>query len=179
MERTGGLRSAGAVASDVRGKLSVKLAPMKIENAHELEMSLWHLMRTMLVNIADVQAKIVFSGVTYFIENVGKPFCRKPYRIPVFPKRFNLTTVGRLRNEFRESLHLRIFRRRKRNIGKHVLRSCIGSSFTHSPMTPHFSEAPAVPSKSQGEEGTCHGDGNSDIEKFSALKNDWQHIHNR
>ena len=168
MERTGGLRSAGTVVSDVRGRLNAKFAPMEI--ALELEMSFCQLMRTMLVETANMQAKIVLSGFTNFLENVGKPFCRKPYRIPVYPKRFNLTTVGRLREEFRESLQLRISRRRKRNIGKHVLRSCICSSFTHSPMTPHFSDAPAVPSKSQGEEGTCYGDENTDNEKFSALK---------
>ena len=53
-------------------------------------------------------------------------------------------------------------------MGKHALRSGICSSFMRSPMTPHFSDAPAVPSKSQGEEGICHG--GADNDKFSALK---------
>ena len=116
MERTGGLRSAGTDVSDVRGKLLAKFAPM--ENALELEKSFVQLMRDMLVEIASTQQKSVLSGFTDFLEHVGEPFCRKPYQIPVYPKRFNLTTVGKLRKEFRESLQLRIFRRRKRDIEK-------------------------------------------------------------
>ena len=39
-----------------------------------------------------------------------------------------------------------------------------------SPMTPHLSDAPAVPSKSQEEEGICHGDAATDNEQLNASK---------
>ena len=155
MERTGGLRSAGTDVSDVRGQLNAKFAPM--ENAHEFEMSLWHLMRAMIVEIIGMQQKMAIESLVYFCKHVGKPFCRKSRKLQVYPKRFNLTTVGKLQREFRESLQLRIFRRRKRNIGKYVLCSGICSSFMRPTMTPQFNEAPADPSKSQEEEGICHG----------------------
>ena len=92
MERT--LRSAGTDVSDVRGQLNVKFPPMEI--ALKLEMSLWQLMRTMLVEITSMQQKMAIESLVYLGKHVGKPFCRKSRKLPVHLKRFNLTTVGKL-----------------------------------------------------------------------------------
>ena len=155
MERTGGLQSAGTDVSDVRGQLNAKFAPM--ENAHEFEMSLWQLMRTMVVEITSMQQKMAIESLVYFCKHVGKPFCRKSRKLQVYPKRFNLTTVGKLQRGFRESLQLRIFRRRKRNIIKYVSCSGICSSFMRPTMTSHLNEAPADENQQLEEEDICHG----------------------
>ena len=170
MERTGGLRSAGTDVSDVRGRLNEKFALM--EKAHEFEMSLWQLVQTMLVTISSVVQKMAIGNLVYRCENIDKPFCRKSRKLQVYPKRFNLTTVGKLQREFTESLQLRIFRRRKRNIIRNVSCSGICSSFMRPTMTPQFNDAPADPSKSQEEEGICHGGAQyHEIEKLN------MHVH--
>ena len=94
MERTGGLRPAGTDVSDVRGRLIAKFAPMEV--ALKLERSLCQLVRTMLIETVNMQWKMAIGDFVYFCKHVGKPFCRKPRKLPVYPKRFNLTTVGKL-----------------------------------------------------------------------------------
>ena len=115
MELMEGIRPAGP--PDMSGRFNEKFAELNQSFiAHELEINLYQLMRTMLAITVDVQAKIATGGLAYIIENAMKPFCRKPKPLPVFPKRFNLVTVGKLRGEFVESLSWRIFSRRRRNI---------------------------------------------------------------
>ena len=95
MELMEGIRPAGP--PDMSGRFYGKFAELNfIEIARELEIHLWQLMRTMLAITVDVQTKIATSGLKFIIENSMKSFCRKPKPIPVFPKRFNLVTVGKL-----------------------------------------------------------------------------------
>ena len=103
MERTGGLRSAGTDVSDVRGRLNMKFAFM--EKAHEFEMSLWQHVLTMLVDFSNMRRAMAMESFGYYLKNINKPFCRKPRKLPVYPKRFNSQTICRLQRCFRDSLN--------------------------------------------------------------------------
>ena len=108
MEHTGRPRSAGTDVSDVRGRLNAKFAYIK--DALEFEMSLWQFVRIVLVKSVEYQQKLAYGEFAYFLGNVFKTsFCRKPKKLPVFPKRFNSQTIGKLRQCFKDSLQLRIF----------------------------------------------------------------------
>ncbi len=156
MEPTGRLRSAGTDVSDVGGRLSSKFA--EINDALEYDLSYGSFLRVVVNESFIYQQKLAMVGLTCFLKMaLFTSFCRKPRKPLVFPKRFNLTTIGKIQREFRDSLQLRIFRRRKRNYIKYVSCSGICSSFMRPTMTPHSNEAPAK----LEEEGTCHGAANS------------------
>ena len=85
MELMEGIRPAGP--PDTGRRFHEKFAKIYDNfNARELEISLYQLMRTMLAITVDVQISVATSGLTYIMENVMKPFCRKPKPLSSCPQ---------------------------------------------------------------------------------------------